>query len=78
MEYRFRFKHKWFWHSRKVIGHHFDESQNKMILYFANGGLEEIASWKSCSAKLGSDWALTVKKNMEQQAGVPIAVNLKG
>lgn len=66
-----------FWNKRKVLGHMFLAEQNKMILYFDNGAIEEIAQWKDCSCKLGSDWVLATKKHMEEQAGQAVPLKVK-
>jgi len=57
------YKLKWrrgdlgFWHSLKVIGHQYETGSNKLILYFPEGGLREIAHWNNCEMELGSDWS---------------------
>ena len=57
------YKLKWrrgdlgFWHSAKVIGHQYETKSNKLILYFPDGGLREIAHWNDCELLLGSDWS---------------------
>ena len=78
MEYRFKFKREYFWHSFKVIGHSYTESQDKMVLYKKDGSIEEIPHWKDCAVKLGKDWALAVKVNMEKQSGQQINTNQEG
>ena len=56
------YKLKWrrgdfgFWHSLNVIGHQYETSSNKLICYFPDGGLREIAHWNDCEIILGSDW----------------------
>ena len=45
------------WHSAKVIGHQYETGSNKLILYFPEGGLREIAHWNDCEMLLGSDWS---------------------
>ena len=57
------YKLKWrrgdlgFWRSAKVIGHQYETGSNKLILYFPEGGLREIAHWNDCEMLLGSDWS---------------------
>jgi hypothetical protein len=72
MEYVFKFRRKFFWKSHKVIGHHYDQGQDKMVLHYQDGSIQEVASWKSCEVKLGQDWCLAMKRQLEQQAGQPI------
>ncbi len=57
------YKLKWrrgdfgFWHSLDVIGHQYETGSNKLICYFPDGGLREIAHWNDCELELGSDWS---------------------
>jgi hypothetical protein len=52
------------WHSAKVIGHQYETGSNKLILYFPDGGLREIAHWNNCEMILGSDWSkLTIDES---------------
>ena len=57
------YKLKWrrgdfgFWHSLDVIGHQYETGSNKLICYFPDGGLREIAHWNYCELALGSDWS---------------------
>ena len=71
MKYKFKYRKcgRLFWSSQEVIGHSFVADQDKMVLYFNNGGLMEIAHWKDHEVKLGQDWVLAVKKNMESKIG---------
>ena len=63
------YKLKWrrgdlgFWHTLKVIGHQYETGSNKLICYFPEGGLREIAHWNDCEMLLGSDWNKLVNDN---------------
>jgi hypothetical protein len=61
MKYKFTWKKSWCWHTLIVIGHRYDKEQDKMVLYFADGGLKEISEWVKCSVKLGQDWLIARK-----------------
>lgn len=74
MTYKFRFKRHFFYRTLCVIGHKYDQTQDKMILYFTNGGIEELNDWRHCNLKLGPDWVLAQKKYMEDQAGQAIPI----
>ena len=54
--YKLRWRRKGFWHTIKAIGHSYEETSNKLVVYFPDGGLREIAHWKDCELMLGSDW----------------------
>ena len=60
---------------KRVVGHKHDEKQNKMIVYFLDGSVREIADWVNCEMLLGADWFVYIKKDMEQKAGQPIITN---
>lgn len=45
------------WHTLKVIGHQYETGSNKLICYFPDGGLREVAHWNDCELLLGSDWS---------------------
>lgn len=76
MQYNFTWKKRFFWKTIKVIGHGYDEKQNKMILYMPDGAIREISEWNKCEVSLKSDWVLAIKKDAESKAGItiPLAV----
>ena len=76
MNYIFKYRRGWFWKSIKAIGHKYEESQEKMVVYLANGGVQEIKQWKNCEVKLGSDWYVETKKQMEKEAGHKIPMEI--
>ena len=77
MKYKFKYRKGWFWKTYSVVGHRYEESQDKMALYFENGSIREISHWKDCEVFLGVDWVLAVQKAKEKEAGqqLPLAVN---
>lgn len=75
MQYKFRYRRILFWRSFTVVGHRYEESQDKMVVYFPDGGCQEIKRWRLHEVKLGPDWMMAVKKDMESKAGVSIPVN---
>jgi sorbitol-specific phosphotransferase system component IIA len=76
MTYVFKYRRSFLWKSFKVIGHTYDANQDKMVIFFPDGGVQEISSWKTCEVKLGTDWVVSQKKQLEAQAGqtIPLAV----
>lgn len=76
MKYKFKWRKKFFWTTCTVIGHRYDADHNKMIIYFENGGLREIADWKNCEVTLGQDWVLAQKKALEAEAGTSIPLKV--
>lgn len=75
MLYRFRWRRRFFWRSLKVSGHRYERDQDKMVLFFPDGSVREIAEWSKCEVSLRQDWVLTSKKLMESQAGVTIPLD---
>lgn len=72
LRYEFKWKRFFFWNKRTVVGHRWEKDQNKIVLFYEDGSLEEIKNWSKCIAKLGPDWAAAQKKAMELQAGTTI------
>ncbi len=70
--YNFKYRRRWLWKVECVIGHAYDSNQDKMQLFYADGGIKELCKWKNCEVSLGVDWVLAIKRSMEQKAGQPI------
>ena len=70
MKYKFKWKRWLVWNKRDVVGHKLEEGT--MVLFMEDGGLETIPEWHKYKLRLGSDWALAVKKNAEKQTGVDL------
>lgn len=66
----------WFKKLKKCIGHRLDDKQDKMIVYFYDGSLREIRNWSKCEIKLGSDWTLWTKAQMEKESGTSVKMNV--
>lgn len=76
--YTIRIKTFIFWKKYKIIGHSYDSNQNKLVLFFENGGIKEIPNWNKCSLELGIDWVLAKKKQMELEAQQSIPLKIQG
>ncbi len=75
MTYTFKYKRKFWWKKETVVGHSYNQEQDKMVIYYPDGGLKEIAGWRQCSVRLGADWVAVTKKSMEKEAGVSVPLN---
>jgi hypothetical protein len=65
------------WHTAgPVIGHNFEKLQDKVVLYFEDGSIREIAKWVECEIDLRTDWVLAQKDQMEREANQPIKLNV--
>ena len=77
------YKLKWrrgdlgFWHSLNIIGHQYETGSNKLILYFPDGGLREIAHWNDCEMLLGSDWSKLTNDDSGNTAAVKDLIELQ-
>lgn len=71
--YLFRCKKILFWQKYKVTGHKLENGV--MVLFKEDGGIETIPEWHKYKMKLGSDWALTVKENIQKNTGVDFKTN---
>jgi hypothetical protein len=78
MNYKFKYRRHFFWVTLEAIGHKYEESQNKMIVYLKNGGVQEVKDWKNCEIKLGADWFTETKRQMELKVGQSIPTEVKG
>lgn len=77
MTYLFKFKRfgRIFYRRAEVIGHAYTKELDRMTLFLPNGGIYEVCQWSLCDCKLGPDWVLAKKKDMESKAGQAIPVN---
>ena len=76
MSYVFKFKRRFFWSKVTVIGHGYDATQDKMVLYRPDGSIQEVAHWRDCEVRLGTDWKVAQQKKMEEQAGTSIPLKV--
>lgn len=76
MSYVFKFKRRFLWSKVTVIGHGYDEKQDKMVLYLPGGSIRELRKWSDCEVFLGTDWVLAQKKMMEEKAGQSIPLKV--
>jgi hypothetical protein len=47
----------------------------KLVVYFKDGSLLAIPKWDECELKLGQDWKLATKLDMEKEIGQKIPLN---
>lgn len=74
--YKFKYKKGFFWKTITVVGHNLVTEQDRMDVFFADGGIYSIGGWTKYDLRLGSDWVITVKKKMEEEAGQPITTRI--
>ena len=60
------------WKCVKVKGHNMQPQLDRIELFLADGGILSIPQWSKYICKLGPDWELAIKKQMEKEAGQPI------
>lgn len=77
-KFKFKFKKSGalFWKTRIVTGSRMEKEIDRMVLFFEDGGIEEITNWSKYDARLGVDWVLAIKDQMEKEAGQAIKLNV--
>ena len=77
MTYKFQWKRRWKWNSlKKVVGHKFTAELDRMDVFQESGSVYSIPKWSECSLKLGTDWVLFTKNNMEEESGQDIKLKV--
>lgn len=76
MTYLFKYRRRLFWKTHRVSGHVYTSDQDKLVLYFQDGSVQEVKDWKNCELRLGTDWVAAQKKMLESQTGqsIPLGV----
>lgn len=75
MSYKFQYKKKFLWKTIKdVKGHKLDSDLDRMDVFIDNG-IISISNWSGCDMKLGADFMLFQKNEMEKEAGQNIKVD---
>jgi hypothetical protein len=74
MTYEFKWKRWVLWQNKAVIGHRLDKEINRMDLYLQDGSIYSIPQWDKCTLKLGTDWVLFTKKQMEKESGQNVSL----
>lgn len=72
--YKFQYRRRFLWKSIIVIGHQYLPDQGKMVVFFPNGSILEIANWHDCECRLGTDWVNATKRMQEAKAGREISL----
>ena len=62
---------------KDLIGHKWEQDQNKMVFFFKDGSVMEVAKWLDCEIKLGTDWVLWTKNNMERESQQNVKLNVE-
>lgn len=75
MTYKFKYKRFFFYKTIKnVKGHAFDLDSDRMDI-FTIDGIISIGNWSKYDMKLGSDFLLVQKNDMEQESGTSVTVS---
>jgi hypothetical protein len=61
---------------KPLIGHRFDKDQDKMVVYYRNGSVKEIAKWSQCEVFLDTDWVIFTKTQMEKEANTSVKLSV--
>lgn len=72
-ELKVRRKGQWFWRTfKKVKGHNVKDD---ILDIFFNDGIRTIHKFSECDIKLGSDFILKQKEDLERESGQSININ---
>lgn len=75
MRYILKYKKRFFWRTVKnAKGHKLDMELDRMDIFLDNG-IVSISNWSKCDMKLGADFLLFQKNEMENEAGQSIKVD---
>jgi hypothetical protein len=67
--YKFVYRRKLLWKSLKATGHRLDKELNRMDIFHEDGSITSLSQWSKYDLKLGTDWVLFTKKQMEKESG---------
>jgi hypothetical protein len=74
--YKFKYKKGWFYKTIQASGHKYYQDLNRMDIFHIDGSITSIGEWDKCDLKLGQDWLLFTKKDMEKQSGQKIDLTI--
>lgn len=73
--YSFKYKRRFLWKVVKSVkGHNLVPELDRMDVFLSDGSLLSIPKWSSCYLRLGPDFFLHQKEQLEKQTGQPIQV----
>ena len=72
MTYKFSYRKRYFWKKIIAVGHNYLPESNRMDIYQKDGSIFSIGEWSKCDLKLGTDFVLFTKKQMEEESGQEI------
>jgi hypothetical protein len=76
MTYKIFYRKRFFWKRILVVGHRLDKELNRMDFYIPDGSIMSLTKWDRYDMKLGIDWVLFTKKQMEKESGQQIPLNV--
>jgi hypothetical protein len=76
--YKFTHRKRWFWKSIKASGHKYYPEMDRMDVFHVDGSITSLAQWSKYDLKLGTDWVLFTKKQMEKESGQRIDLAVQG
>lgn len=70
--FKFKYRKGLFYKTIQAAGHKFHPDLNRMDVFHADGSITSIAEWSKYDLRLGVDWVLFTKKEMEKESGQKI------
>jgi hypothetical protein len=74
---KYRKSGTFFWTLKKVVGTRVEKEADRLILFFADGGIQEVAKFSNYDVKLGIDWVLATKDRLEKEAGTNLKLSVQ-
>lgn len=77
MGYVFAYKKRLFYRRIKAMGHKYIPEMDRMDVYHQNGSITSLAKWSKYDLRLGTDWVLFTKDQIQQETGNPVTLKVK-
>jgi len=74
--YKFKYRKRGLWKCVKSIGHKLHPELDRMDIYHEDGAITSISQWSKYDLRLGTDWVLFTKKQLEKEAGQKVELSV--
>jgi hypothetical protein len=77
-KFKYRKSNGLFWKIIVATGHKYYSEMDRMDVFHVDGSITSLAQWSKYDLKLGTDWVLFTKKQMEKESGQRIDLAVQG
>ena len=74
--YVFRYKKRFFFRKIIAIGHKYIPEMDRMDVHHHDGSITSFGRWSLYDLKLGQDWVLYTKRQIELESGQSVTLKL--